>query len=462
MNSMYNAGRGQLSGSAALLRADDGDRRRREASLPYLIDAVNARDHERPHARRTPRAPRSSATRSRSAAKRISRKPRSAGTHRRSASRACAPRRGRSIKNDDFSLVSATGFQSQWPQRLWDLDKYHHYNGDGGAYGVGYGMPSAVGAALAARDQGRYSVNFQGDGDLMVAPGSLWTAAHHKIPLLTIMHNNRAWHQETMHVQRMADRREREPEHAQGRHADRRSRDRLREARAVVRRLRRRRRSRNPRSSGRRSRARSRSSRAACRRSSTSSRSRAKDGADESFDRIVSLALAAAAAALLTAHAATAQTAPAPLDAGDAARGKAELPQVRLLRVPRDGRRKATTTASRISRRIRCRWAALIAVHPPPVGPDAVILGGDSARQRRRPTSGPTCTSIPAGKPAGEIPALDGITTEAEVARTAASALENAAHLVEEPFDRALMAVFEALPQQPAVECRRVRRRRGG
>ncbi len=28
------------------------------------------------------------------------------------------------------------------------------------------------------------------------------------------MHNNRAWHQETMHVQRMADRREREAEHA--------------------------------------------------------------------------------------------------------------------------------------------------------------------------------------------------------------------------------------------------------
>ncbi|HEV8020141.1 MAG TPA: thiamine pyrophosphate-dependent enzyme, partial [Candidatus Lustribacter sp.] len=75
-------------------------------------------------------------------------------------------------------------------------------------------MPAAVGAALAARDQGRYAINFQGDGDLMVQPGSLWTAAHHKIPLLTIVHNNRAWHQETMHLQRMANRRERQPEHA--------------------------------------------------------------------------------------------------------------------------------------------------------------------------------------------------------------------------------------------------------
>jgi acetolactate synthase I/II/III large subunit len=48
------------------------------------------------------------------------------------------------------------------------------------------------------------TVNFQYDGDLMFAPGALWTAAHHKIPLLTLMHNNRAYHQEVMEVQKMA------------------------------------------------------------------------------------------------------------------------------------------------------------------------------------------------------------------------------------------------------------------
>ena len=30
----------------------------------------------------------------------------------------------------------------------------------------------------------------------MYAPGVLWTAARHKIPLLTVMHNNRGYHQE--------------------------------------------------------------------------------------------------------------------------------------------------------------------------------------------------------------------------------------------------------------------------
>jgi len=67
----------------------------------------------------------------------------------------------------------------------------------------------AVGAALANRDAGRFSVSFQPDGDLMFSPGVLWTAARHKIPLLSVMHNNRGYHQETMHVQRMSNRRNR-------------------------------------------------------------------------------------------------------------------------------------------------------------------------------------------------------------------------------------------------------------
>jgi acetolactate synthase I/II/III large subunit len=110
------------------------------------------------------------------------------------------------IKNEDWSLVSACAFVSFWPFRLWPFDKYHQFIGGSGGYGIGYGAPAAVGAALANRKYGRLSVNIQSDGDLMYGPGVLWTAAHHRIPLLTIMHNNRAYHQEVMQVQIMADR----------------------------------------------------------------------------------------------------------------------------------------------------------------------------------------------------------------------------------------------------------------
>ncbi len=111
------------------------------------------------------------------------------------------------IKNEDWSLLSDVNpFFSNWPTRLWDFEKHHNYIGGHGAYGVGYGAPAAVGAALANRKYGRLSVNIQCDGDLNYAPGVLWTAAHHHIPLLSIMHNNRAYHQELMYVEDAAAR----------------------------------------------------------------------------------------------------------------------------------------------------------------------------------------------------------------------------------------------------------------
>ncbi len=113
------------------------------------------------------------------------------------------------LKGEDWSLVSDVTFFSFWPLRLWDFTKHYQYIGGHGAYGVGYQAPASVGAALANRKYGRISVNIQCDGDLNYAPGVLWTAAHHKIPLLTIMHNNRAYHQELMYVQDMANRAQR-------------------------------------------------------------------------------------------------------------------------------------------------------------------------------------------------------------------------------------------------------------
>src|SRR5712664_796140 len=109
------------------------------------------------------------------------------------------------VKDLDWSLVASEGNVSNWPNRLWPMEKYHHWLGRSGGYGVGYGAPASVGAALANRDLGRFSVSIQSDGDLMYAPGVLWTAAKHKIPLLAVMHNNRGYHQEVMHVQRLSN-----------------------------------------------------------------------------------------------------------------------------------------------------------------------------------------------------------------------------------------------------------------
>jgi acetolactate synthase I/II/III large subunit len=110
------------------------------------------------------------------------------------------------LKNEDWSYV--TGWVN-WPLRLWDFTKHHQYIGRAGAEGVGYYAPASVGAALANKKHGRISVSIQPDGDLMVAPGALWTAAKYQVPLLIVMQNNRAYHQEVMWFQRAALQRKR-------------------------------------------------------------------------------------------------------------------------------------------------------------------------------------------------------------------------------------------------------------
>jgi acetolactate synthase I/II/III large subunit len=109
------------------------------------------------------------------------------------------------IKDEDWSLVG-TAIGLTWPHRLWDFKKPHQWNGVSGGGGVGYNLPASLGAALANKKHRRFTVAFGGDGDFMFNPGTLWTAAHHKIPILYVVHNNRAYHQEYMYLTTMAAR----------------------------------------------------------------------------------------------------------------------------------------------------------------------------------------------------------------------------------------------------------------
>lgn len=114
---------------------------------------------------------------------------------------------GAQIANDDWAIVSGHQFTGDWQRKLLNFDKHHRYNGDCGGFGIGYDTPASVGAALAHRPHGRLCIGIVGDGDFnFVGPGALWTAAHHKIPLLLVVHNNRAYHAEVMIVQRASAR----------------------------------------------------------------------------------------------------------------------------------------------------------------------------------------------------------------------------------------------------------------
>ncbi|MPZ88634.1 MAG: thiamine pyrophosphate-binding protein [Nitriliruptorales bacterium] len=81
----------------------------------------------------------------------------------------------------------------------WELEQWNCNLGPSGGAGLGYGLGASIGAALAHRDDDTLVVNLQADGDALYTPQALWTAAHHAIPLLTVVLNNRTYGQDRMH-----------------------------------------------------------------------------------------------------------------------------------------------------------------------------------------------------------------------------------------------------------------------
>jgi acetolactate synthase-1/2/3 large subunit len=99
------------------------------------------------------------------------------------------------IGGEDWVLVH--GSLSGWERRLWEITEGARCIAGGG--GTGTGMGVALGVALAFRGTDKVCVSIQNDGDLLYTPGSLWTAAHHDIPLLVVMFNNQSYYQDVGH-----------------------------------------------------------------------------------------------------------------------------------------------------------------------------------------------------------------------------------------------------------------------
>jgi thiamine pyrophosphate-dependent acetolactate synthase large subunit-like protein len=113
------------------------------------------------------------------------------------------------LQHEDWVLVNnAVG---AWTRRLWDWPQAGGYLGTSGGAGLGYGMGAALGGALAhvERGSGKLCVNLQADGDLLYTPSALWTAAHHRLPMLVIMFNNRTYYNSEEHAIEVARLRER-------------------------------------------------------------------------------------------------------------------------------------------------------------------------------------------------------------------------------------------------------------
>jgi thiamine pyrophosphate-dependent acetolactate synthase large subunit-like protein len=104
------------------------------------------------------------------------------------------------IKSEDWVLSAGT--LDDWARQIWDFDKpYRH---PGRSLGTATQIGISLGVALAHRDAKRLVVDLQPDGDLMFDAGALWVAAKHRIPMLVVMYNNRAYYNDWEHQIRMA------------------------------------------------------------------------------------------------------------------------------------------------------------------------------------------------------------------------------------------------------------------
>ena len=104
------------------------------------------------------------------------------------------------IKTEDWVLTANT--LEDWTRILWDFDQPYRHPGK--SLGTATQLGISLGVALAHRDAKRLVVDIQPDGDLMFDAGALWVAAKHRIPMLAVMYNNRAYYNDWEHQIRMA------------------------------------------------------------------------------------------------------------------------------------------------------------------------------------------------------------------------------------------------------------------
>lgn len=118
----------------------------------------------------------------------------------------------RAVENLPWLLTLRNTFS--WPEGIWKFDRAGRFLGHSGGGGMGYGPGAMVGGALAARDRGELAVGIIGDGDLIFAPGAIWTAVHHQVPMLVVVNNNRTYLNDEHHQAQVARQRGRPVENS--------------------------------------------------------------------------------------------------------------------------------------------------------------------------------------------------------------------------------------------------------
>ncbi|QTX32395.1 biosynthetic-type acetolactate synthase large subunit [Aminithiophilus ramosus] len=93
----------------------------------------------------------------------------------------------RSLVDDDVALVTEVGQHQMWAGLHWETRRPRGFISSGGLGTMGFGLPAALGAALAS---GKPVVCLAGDGSLLMNVQELETCSRYSLPVKVIVFNN--------------------------------------------------------------------------------------------------------------------------------------------------------------------------------------------------------------------------------------------------------------------------------
>ncbi|MDO4555668.1 MAG: biosynthetic-type acetolactate synthase large subunit, partial [Lachnospiraceae bacterium] len=92
------------------------------------------------------------------------------------------------FRDDDTIITTDVGQHQMWTTQYIDLDEKHKLITSGGLGTMGFGLPSAVGAALGCPD--KMVVSISGDGGFQMNMQELATAVTQRLPMVVLVLNN--------------------------------------------------------------------------------------------------------------------------------------------------------------------------------------------------------------------------------------------------------------------------------
>ncbi len=92
------------------------------------------------------------------------------------------------LLGDDANISTDVGQHQMWTAQFYPFSRPRQFMSSGGLGTMGYGFPAAIGVKAAFPD--KISINFTGDGSILMNVQELMTAVEQKLPVINIILNN--------------------------------------------------------------------------------------------------------------------------------------------------------------------------------------------------------------------------------------------------------------------------------